>query len=306
MTANLQLDVFTSLRGLRDAQSLMTDVQELNFAGCWLAEGPRPIFAQCAAAALADASVTLGTGVAVAFARSPMVTAQAAWMLAEATGGRFILGLGSQVKAHVERRFSAPFAHPGRRMEEYVGALRAIFRAFRGEERLHFDGEFYSFSLLPDAWSPGPMDYQDPAVYVAGVRPWMCQMIGRAADGMYVHPLHNLTYLDSVVRPSIAAGAAQAGRDAADVALICPLMTAVGDDEADVMSQREELRARLAWYGSTPGTGSCSKPPGGTASASGSTSFSAAETRRPCRPRSPMRSSTPAASPAPGTRCPTR
>jgi probable F420-dependent oxidoreductase len=206
-----------------------------------------------AAAAVSD--LALGSGVAVAFARSPMVTAQAAWMLAEATGGNFRLGLGTQVRAHVERRYSADFAPPGPRMREYVRALREIFAGFARRAKLSFQGDYYTFTLLPEAWAPPPIPFDDPPVYLAGVRPWMCRMIGEVADGMKVHPLHTLSYLESVVRPNLDAGCTAAGRTLADVELVIPVMTAVGDEEELVERQREQLRQRLAFYGSTPGYG---------------------------------------------------
>ena len=207
------------------------------------------------AAALATSSLDLGTGVAVAFARSPMVTAQAAWMLAQATEGRFVVGLGTQVRAHVERRFSAPFTHPGPRMREYIEAMRAIYAAFRGDAKLDFAGAFYSFSLLTPMWSPGPMPYPDPPIYVAGVREWMCRMVGEVADGLLVHPLSTIDYLDQVVLPSVRRGESAAGRSPGTVALVCPVMTAVADDEHLRARQRDGIRARLAFYGSTPGYG---------------------------------------------------
>jgi probable F420-dependent oxidoreductase len=251
----VELDAFGAGGTLEAVQQTARQVEEAGFAALWVPEGSRPVYSVCTAAALATESLALGTGVAVAFARSPMVSAQAAWMLSEATGGRFVLGLGTQVRAHVERRFSAAFEHPGPRIKEYVAALRAIFRAFRGEERLSFAGDFYSFSLLPREWSPGPSAYPDPPVYLAGVKPWMCRMIGEVADGMLVHPLHTVSYLDDVVRPGVAEGAKRAGRSADDIALVCPVMTAVSDDEGERARQREQLRQRLAFYGSTPGYG---------------------------------------------------
>ena len=209
----------------------------------------------CTAAALGCSELALGTSVAVAFARSPMITAQAAWSLAEATDGRFTVGLGTQVRAHVERRYSAPFSHPGPRMREYVEAMRAIFAAFRGTERLKFEGTYYSFSLLAPTWSPGPMDHPDPAIFVAGVRPWMCQMIGEAADGMLVHPLDSLRYVEQVVLPGVRRGEEVAHRPSGSVSMIYPIMTAVSDDDEVRERQRNQIRARVAFYGSTPGYG---------------------------------------------------
>jgi probable F420-dependent oxidoreductase len=249
------LSAFGAGRSLVHAQQVARQVEEAGFAGLWMPESTQPVFSLCSAAALATSSLQLGTGVAVAFARSPMVTAQAAWMLAQATEGRFVAGLGTQVRAHVERRFSAAFAHPGPRMREYVEATRAIYAAFRGGAKLDFAGDFYSFSLLTPMWSPGPMPYPDPPIYVAGVREWMCQMVGEVADGLLVHPLSSVTYLEQVVLPSVRRGEEVAGRGPGTVALVCPVMTAVSDDEQVREHQRDAIRARLAFYGSTPGYG---------------------------------------------------
>lgn len=250
-----RLDAFGSPPTLGRIGQVAKEVEAVGFDTWWVAEGSLPVFSACSAGALATTDLGLGTGVAVAFARSPMVSAEAAWMLADATAGRFTLGLGTQVRAHVERRFSAAFEHPGPRMREYVGALRAIFRAFRGEEKLSFAGDYYALSLLPEMWSPGPIPYPDPPIALAGVRPWMCRLVGEVADAMFVHPLHSLAYLDTVVLPAVAEGAARAGRPVGDVTIACPVMTAVADDEEGLAAQREALRTRLAFYGSTPGYG---------------------------------------------------
>jgi probable F420-dependent oxidoreductase len=248
-----RLDVIGFGSSPTDMQSVARQAQRAGFSTLWLTESTQPVYSLCTAAALATHDLALGTGIAVAFARSPMVSAQAAWMLARATAGKFTLGLGTQVRAHVERRYSAEFDHPGPRLQEYVAAVRAIFRAFRRQERLRFEGDYYSFSLLPDMWSPGPMDYEDPPIYLAGVSPWMCRMIGGVADGMHVHPLNTVDYLEKVVRPSVAEGETRAGRNAGDTRLACPVMTIVGDTGEEQSAQREEVRMRIAFYGSTPG-----------------------------------------------------
>jgi probable F420-dependent oxidoreductase len=250
-----RLSAFGTARSLRGMYDLSRRVEEARFDGFWLPEGSQPVFSLCSAAALATTALSLGTSVAVAFPRSPMLTAQAAWMLAQATEGRFTVGLGTQVRAHVERRYSAPFSNPGPRMREYVDAVRAIYSAFRGTEPLRFEGQYYSFSLLPPTWSPGPMELDDPPIYIAGVRPWMCQMIGETGDGMLVHPLSSLPYLEQLVIPALRRGEARAGREPGRVALVCPVMTAVSDDDQVRDRQRSSIRARLAFYGSTPGYG---------------------------------------------------
>ncbi|MBA2326835.1 MAG: TIGR03617 family F420-dependent LLM class oxidoreductase [Actinobacteria bacterium] len=247
----MKLDAMSGGLPIRAMHTLAREVEDAGFAGLWITESGRTAYGACTAAALATERVDLGTGIAVAFPRSPMVTAQAAWELQEATGGRFVLGLGTQVKGHIERRYGAAFEHPGPRMREYVLAVKAIFRAFRGEEKLDFQGDFYKLTLLPAMWSPGPIDAPDPPVYLAGVNPWMCRAIGEVADGIHVHPLHSLRYLDEVVRPNIEAGARTAGRDLGEIAIVCPLLAIVGDTEEERATWRDRARLQLAFYGST-------------------------------------------------------
>ena len=155
------------------------------------------------------------------------------------------------MKAHIERRFSMPFEHPGPKLREYVLALRAIWRAFQGEERLDFKGDFYSFSLLTDFFSPGPSLYPDIPISVAGVNPGMARLAGEVCDGFHVHPFHSTRYLEEVVGPAIAEGAAKAGRAASDCEVFCPVFTIVGDSAAERAPQLESVRRQLSFYGST-------------------------------------------------------
>jgi probable F420-dependent oxidoreductase len=247
----MKIDAMSGGLPVRRIHELAREVEDAGFSGLWLTEGGRSAYNLCTAAALATDTLELGTAIAVAFPRSPMVTAQIAWELQEATGGRFALGLGTQVKAHIERRYATAFEHPGPRMREYVLAVKAIFRAFRGTEPLRFAGDFYSLSLLPDMWSPGSIEVPDPPIYVAAVNPWMCAMIGEVADGIHVHPLHSVRYVEEVVRPAIVTGAARAGRNADSITFVCPLLTIVGDTEDERAKWRERARLQLAFYGST-------------------------------------------------------
>ena len=236
---------------LRQDQEYARQVEAAEFDGLWFTESGRTAELSVTAALLATERLTLGTGITVAFPRSPMVTAALAWELAGASGGRFVLGLGTQVKAHIERRYSTEFTHPGPRMREYVLALKAIFAAFQGTEQLDFAGEFYRFDLLPPTWSPGPMDEPAPPVYVAAVGPWMLAMAGEVADGVHVHPFHSVRYLDEVVRPTVEEGTRRAGRSLADVELVVPVMTAVGDTDEEIHAWRERARGQIGFYGST-------------------------------------------------------
>ncbi|MBV8952348.1 MAG: TIGR03617 family F420-dependent LLM class oxidoreductase [Actinobacteria bacterium] len=237
---------------LREFQALARRAAGAGFAGLVVTEAGRTAYLSCAAAALADVDLDIATGVAVAFPRSPMVTASVAWELADATNGRFRLGLGPQVRAHVERRYSAAFERPGPRMRDYVQAVRAVFRAFRGQEPLRYDGEFYQLSLLPPMWSPGPIAVADPPIDVAAVNPWMLRMAGTYADGVHVHPLNTTTYYAQSLVPNLEAGLAAQGRDARTFSLFVPLFTAPGDTAEERDAWREASRTMVAFYGSTP------------------------------------------------------
>lgn len=255
MSNQTVLSAFGMTPSLKACQQMTRNAADAGFGTLWIPEAGAPVYELCTAAALADTPLTIGTGIAVAFPRSPMITAQAAWLLQAETAGKFIVGLGTQVKPHIERRFSSPFSEPGPRMREYIEAMRAIYKAFRGEEKLKFEGKYYNFSLLTPEWAPPRHEFPDPPIYVAGVREWMCQMAGSTADGLMVHPLSTIAYLDEIVIPAVRAGEASAGRAAGSTALVCPVMTAVSDDDSVRARQRENVRARLAFYGSTPGYG---------------------------------------------------
>lgn len=247
----MRFDLMTAGLPLRRMQQLAVDAEAAGFSGLVVTESGRSAYLSCAVAALAS-ELDLLTGVAVAFPRSPMVTASVAWELAEASGGRFRLGLGTQVRAHIQRRYGAEFDRPGPRLREYVQAVRAIFAAFRGEAPLAHDGEFWKLSLLPPTWSPGPIEVPDPPVDVAAVNPWMLRMAGEVADGVHVHPLNTPTYLRETVLPEVAAGAERAGRRREDVQLIVPTFAAPGDTSDDVQALREMARVQVSFYGSTP------------------------------------------------------
>ena len=247
----MKLDLMVPAAPLRTIQRLAVEGREAGFDGLVITEAGRTAYLSCAAAALA-AGLDLATGIAVAFPSSPMVTASVAWELAEATGGRFRLGLGTQVRAHITRRYGTEFDPPGPRLREYVLAVKHIFKAFRGESALDFEGNWWKLSLLPGQWSPGTIDVPDPPVDVAAVNPWMLRMAGSIADGVHVHPLNTPSYLRNTVIPEVAAGAARSGRGRNDLQLIVPCFTAVGDSDEAIARWRERARAQIAFYGSTP------------------------------------------------------
>jgi len=236
---------------LGEAAAAARAVEEAGFAGMWVTETKHNPFLTCGAALAAAGRIEAGPGIAVAFPRSPMVTAQAAWDLAGLSGGRFILGLGTQVKAHIERRFAVPFDRPVARMREYVHALRAIFAAFQGDGRLRFAGDFYQFSLLTDFFNPGPISHPDVPVWVAAVGPAMLRMAGECCDGVFLHPLHSADYLRATALPAVAAGARAAGRERDAVTVCCPVFVAVGETQQEIDRQRAGIARQIAFYGST-------------------------------------------------------
>ncbi len=238
-------------RRLTEVQDLARAVESAGLDGMVFVESGRTAYLSVTAATLAAPSLQFSTGIAVAFPRSPMVTATVAWELAEATGGKFRLGLGTQVRAHIERRYGVDFDPPGPRLREYVQAVKAIFPAFRGEEPLAHDGEYHELSLLPQMWSPGPIDVADPPVDIAAVGPWMVRMAGAVADGIHVHPFHSRQYLDQRLLPGMHGGADDAGRSADDIVLTVPVFTIVGDSEEERAQWRDRARFQIAFYGST-------------------------------------------------------
>ena len=229
------------------------EVEQAGFSGMLFTETTQAPWMSIAAAAQAAPTLGFSTGVAVAFPRSPIVTAGLAWELAENTGGRFRLGLGSQVKAHIERRYGVEFDPPGPRMRDYLRAVKACFRAFAGEEKLHHEGPYYRLTLLPETWAPRRHAHPDVKVDVSAVNPWMCRMAGAEADGIHVHPFHSVAYLENRLLPAVAEGAASAGRAPEDVDLIVPVFAIPGDTPEERAPLVERARFQVAFYGSTKG-----------------------------------------------------
>lgn len=247
----VRVDVMAIPRRLTEMGDVARRTQAAGYDGILFTEGGRTAFPSAGAAAIAAPGLELSTGVAVAFPRSPMITASLAWEIQEATGGRFRLGLGTQVRTHVERRYSAQFDHPGPRLRDYVLAVKACFAGFRGEPLDHH-GDFYELTYLTPQWSPGPIDVPDPEVDIAAVNPWMLRMAGEVADGVHIHPSGEPGYLRRHAIPNIAAGAEKAGRDPHDIALIVPVLTIVGDTDAEVARSRAAARGYMSFFASTP------------------------------------------------------
>ena len=247
----MRVDAMTIPQPLTEAGALARRVHAAGFTGILLTELGRTAYLNAAVASQAAPGLELSTGVAVAFPRSPFVTAAIAWELQEATGGHFRLGIGTQVRKHVVNRYGAEFDPPGPRMRDYVLAVKDCFAAFRTGVLDHH-GRFYNLDFLTPQWNPGPIAAADPKVDIAAVNPWMLRMAGEVADGVHVHPIGEPGYLRRHVLPGIAEGAAKAGRTASDIAVIVPVMTVVADTDEDLHRQREFARFSLSFYGSVP------------------------------------------------------
>jgi probable F420-dependent oxidoreductase len=206
-----------------------------------------------AVAAVSTSSVTLATSVAISFPRSPMVAANIGWDLQRATGGRFELGLGSQVKGHNERRFSVPWSAPAPRMEEYVSAVKAIWRTWHEGEPLAFEGDHYGFTLMTPNFTPDPLGdgVAPPRVTIAAVGPAMLRVAGRVCDGVRLHPFCTREYLEAAVLPQLQRGLDQSGRSRDGFSISGGGFVCTGADDEAVAAAVEWVRYRIGFYGST-------------------------------------------------------
>lgn len=222
------------------------------FGAAWSFESAHDAFIPLVLAAQATRRIELGTAVAIAFARNPMNAAQLAWDLQTIARGRFVLGLGTQIQPHIEKRFSMPWSEPAKRLREFVLAIRAIWRAWETGERLSFRGEFYTHTLMTPFFNPGPNASGAPPIYLAGVGPKMVETVGEVADGFLVHPLHSPSFLAEVALPALERGLAASGRSRKDVAISCQTIVAMGGTPAQIETARQKARGQISFYGSTP------------------------------------------------------
>ncbi|MDX2166313.1 MAG: TIGR03617 family F420-dependent LLM class oxidoreductase [Deltaproteobacteria bacterium] len=229
------------------------DLEAQGLDGIQSFEGAHDPFLPLALAARETTRVELTTAVAIAFARNPMVCAYTANDLQLLAQGRFILGLGTQIRPHIERRFSEPWLKPNARMREFVQALRAIWRAWESGERLDFRGAFYTHTLMTPFLSPGPNPYGAPRVFLAGFGPAMVRVAGEVADGWIVHPLNSPCYVREVATPALREGLARGGRQREQLAICCQTITMVGRSDEEIARARQNAKAQIAFYGSTPG-----------------------------------------------------
>jgi probable F420-dependent oxidoreductase len=228
------------------------DHEAAGYDGCWTGEINHDPFLPMLLAAEHTSRIELGTSIAVAFARNPMTVASTAWDLQAYSRGRFILGLGTQIQPHIEKRFGMPWSHPARRMAEFVAALREIWSCWRTGDRLRFDGEFYTHTLMTPMFTPEPCGQPAPKVFIAAVGAAMTEMTGEVADGLLAHAFTTRRYLDEVTIPALERGMAKSGRGREGFEVSSPVFIVTGRDEAEMAAAAAAYRKQIAFYASTP------------------------------------------------------
>jgi len=246
------MKIDTMLAGLEDAPAHARRLEELGVDGAFAFEGPHDVFTPLILAAGATTTLELATNVAIAFPRNPVQLAHQAYDLQLLTHGRFSLGLGSQIRAQVEKRYGASFDRPIARMRELVGALRAIFATWETGERLDFRGEFWSHTLMPPMFNPGPNPYGPPSIALGGLGPQMLRLASEVADGVLMMPFNTATHFASRSLPAIDEGLARGGRDRSSLTVTGEVIVCCGRTEEEIESARVAGRWLLSFYASTP------------------------------------------------------
>src|SRR2546427_5324373 len=237
---------------LRDAARLAVHAERLGYDVLGPAGAGHAPSLPAALAAPATERITIGTNIAVAFPRSPLVHAQVAWDLQAASRGRFVLGLGTQVKGHNERRYSTPWLAPGPRLREMILLIRHIWDVWQHGARPGFEGKYYKFSLMTPFFSPAPLDCPLPQIYIAGLNPYMCRLAGQLAEGFPLHPFHPMKYIQETVLPNVEAGLTKAGRQREQVALATTPFLIAGQKRGENERPKAPVRPQLSLYASTP------------------------------------------------------
>ncbi len=247
----MKLDASMLTHDLKSLPDHARKVEALGYDCLWSSETQHDPYLPVAVAATATTRIKLGTNIATVFSRSPMITAHIAWDLQKASGGRFTLGLGTQVKAHNERRFSVKFESPGPKMAEAIRAIRAIWDCWQNGAKLNFKGQFYTFDVMTPFFNPGPIEHPKIPIFIAAVNPYMCGVAGELCEGMHVHPFNSPKYLREVVHPAAEAGLKKSGRARKDFTFATASFVIVGDNERERAEQAQMVRQQIAFYGST-------------------------------------------------------
>ncbi len=243
----MKFDAALAPMHLKDVPAVAEAAERMGFACLWTAETQHDPFLPCALIAEHTQRLGMGTAIAVAFARSPGTLAYTAWDLAQQSGGRFILGLGTQVRAHIRRRFGMDWPEsPVGKLREMIGAIRALWDTWQNGTKLNYRGEYYKLTLMSPFFNPGPIRHPEIPIYIAGVNTGLARLAGEVCDGFHAHPFHSPRYLREVILPAIEKGAQKAGRTRADVSISVTVFAITSPEE------KEFIRSQIAFYASTP------------------------------------------------------
>jgi probable F420-dependent oxidoreductase len=248
----MKVDALGYISAVGAAGSAAQMAERAGYDGWWAPETQADPFISCAVASERTDGIEIGTGIAVAFARNPMTVAQQANDLQALSGGRFLLGVGSQIKPHITRRYSMPWSHPAPRMREFILAIRAIWHTWATDAPLDFQGEFYSHTLMTPFFNPGPNPHGNPKIVLAAVGPLMTEAAGEVADGLLCHGFCTERYLREMTLPALERGAAKSGRDLDDFEITAPGFIVAGDSEEQIAAGVDFVRQQIGFYGSTP------------------------------------------------------
>jgi probable F420-dependent oxidoreductase len=240
---------------IASAGAQAAELEATGYTGGWTAETSHDPFLPLVPAAAQTSTLELGTSIAVAFARNPMTLANLAWDLQAYSHGRFVLGLGSQIKPHITKRFSMPWSQPAARMRELILAIRAIWDSWLTGGRLEFRGEFYTHTLMTPFFSPNPADVEGfgvPRIFLAGVGERMTEVAGEVADGFLCHGFTTERYLREVTIPALERGRSKAGKTMDGFEISGPSFVVTGADDAEQAAAEKGTRQQIAFYGSTP------------------------------------------------------
>ena len=248
------MKVYTTapLEDPRDARTQFTRLEEIGYDGAFSFEAKHDPFLPLVLAAENTKTLQLGTAIAIAFARNPMNLANLGYGLQSITGGRFWLGLGTQVRPHIEKRFSMPWSKPAARLREMVLAIRAIFARWEGQAELDFRGEFYQHTIMIPAFDPGPNPFGPPPIFTGGFGPLMTELAGEVADGFISHPFNSRESLLANTLPALERGLEKAGRTRESLNVISAINVVTADTEEEFAASKLAARKQLAFYGSTP------------------------------------------------------
>jgi probable F420-dependent oxidoreductase len=248
----MKIDTNIIVSNLREVPALSQAAEAMGFDGIWASETSHDPFLISTLMAEHTQQVTLGTAIAVAFPRSPGTLAYLAWDLAALSNGRFILGLGTQVKAHNERRFGVKWEPPVAKLREVILAVRALWDTWQNGTRLNFRGKFFKLTLMSPFFNPGPILHPNIPIYIAGVNRGMCRLAGELCEGFHVHPFHSVEYLRQITLPSIEEGLRASGRQRSELELVSSVFVIPGNTQAERTEASHPIRQQIAFYASTP------------------------------------------------------